>query len=114
MKLIHNRSLDVIVVGAGLAGLVSASHLQRLGMRVQVYDKSSDLGGRLAATRRRRGQTTCRAENCAGTSLAIRSLQRTPGECWWDPLLRLGLAGDWCSEADAQGATSVPGRWLRR
>lgn len=42
---------DVIVVGAGITGLVCAQRLQRSGYRVVVVDKSRGLGGRLATRR---------------------------------------------------------------
>jgi renalase len=42
---------DVIVVGAGLAGLICAQKLQRAGYRVAVLEKSRGLGGRLATRR---------------------------------------------------------------
>ncbi len=44
----------VAVIGAGMAGLVCARQLADAGRRVVVFDKSGDIGGRLA-TRRRDG-----------------------------------------------------------
>jgi renalase len=46
----HSTSPDVVVIGAGVAGLVAARELQRAGMTVEVLEKSRGLGGR-AATR---------------------------------------------------------------
>jgi renalase len=43
--------VKVAVVGAGLAGLVCAQHLQRVGCQVVVLEKSRGLGGRLATRR---------------------------------------------------------------
>lgn len=43
--------VDVIVIGAGLAGLVCAQQLQRSGYQVIVVEKSRGLGGRLATRR---------------------------------------------------------------
>ena len=38
---------DVIVVGAGVSGLVAALELQRRGLSVQVVEGSDDVGGRV-------------------------------------------------------------------
>lgn len=37
---------DVIVVGAGLAGLATASYLARAGVDVTLFEKSANVGGR--------------------------------------------------------------------
>jgi predicted NAD/FAD-dependent oxidoreductase len=42
---------DVVVVGAGLAGLAAARELERRGRRVTVIDKGRSVGGRLATRR---------------------------------------------------------------
>ena len=42
---------DVLVIGAGMAGLIAAAELQRAGRRVVVLDKSRGVGGRLASRR---------------------------------------------------------------
>jgi renalase len=47
-------AVDVLIVGAGLAGLSSARDLTRAGFAVRVLDKSKGVGGR-AATRRLEG-----------------------------------------------------------
>ena len=44
--------LRIAVVGAGISGLACAARLQGLGAAVTVFDKSADIGGRLAARRR--------------------------------------------------------------
>ncbi|MEM9002680.1 MAG: FAD-dependent oxidoreductase [Cyanobacteria bacterium P01_F01_bin.86] len=43
--------LDVIVVGAGMAGLLCAQRLQQAGYQVRVLEKSRGLGGRMATRR---------------------------------------------------------------
>jgi len=42
---------DVLVIGAGMAGLTAATELQRTGRRVLVLDKGRGVGGRLASRR---------------------------------------------------------------
>jgi hypothetical protein len=42
---------DIAVVGAGVAGLTAARHLQAAGHHVQVFDKSRSTGGRLCTRR---------------------------------------------------------------
>ena len=46
-----NRSADVIVVGAGLAGLRAARRLQEAGMRPLVLESSDGIGGRVRTDR---------------------------------------------------------------
>ncbi len=41
----------VIVAGAGLAGLVAARHLARLGLDVQVFEREDEVGGRVRSRR---------------------------------------------------------------
>ena len=47
---------DVLVVGAGMAGLTAATELRERGLRVLVLDKGRGVGGRLAT--RRIGEAT--------------------------------------------------------
>lgn len=42
---------DVLVIGAGMAGLMAAGELQRAGRRVLVVDKGRGVGGRVASRR---------------------------------------------------------------
>lgn len=43
--------LDVVIVGAGIAGLTAAKELSRHGCRVAVYEKSRGTGGRMSSKR---------------------------------------------------------------
>jgi phytoene dehydrogenase-like protein len=43
----YQADLDVVIVGAGLAGLSCAKHLQRAGKRVAIYEASDGVGGRV-------------------------------------------------------------------
>ena len=45
------QTADVLVIGAGMAGLTAAAELQRDGCRVLVLDKGRGVGGRLASRR---------------------------------------------------------------
>ena len=46
---------DVIVIGAGVSGLIAARTLQANGARVLVLDKGRGVGGRLATRRTQSG-----------------------------------------------------------
>src|SRR5580704_19302480 len=50
--------MRVAVVGAGVAGLVTAKVLRQAGQSVVVYDKAPDVGGVWSASRRYPGLTT--------------------------------------------------------
>ena len=41
------RSLDVVIVGGGLAGLTAALHLSDAGVASTVYEASNRIGGRM-------------------------------------------------------------------
>ena len=48
---------DVVVVGAGIAGLMASRHLSKAGLRVAVLEKARGVGGRMAT--RRFGKAVC-------------------------------------------------------
>lgn len=50
----HQSSVDCLIIGAGIAGLLAATVVQQAGVNVRVVDKGRGLGGRMA-TRRRDG-----------------------------------------------------------
>ena len=52
----RSPSRDVVVLGAGMAGLAAAFELQNLGHRVRVYEASGRVGGRVYTKRFHSGQ----------------------------------------------------------
>lgn len=56
-------SIDVGIIGAGLAGLTCARHLRREGFTVSLFDKSRGIGGRLATRRIRTGDREIRVDH---------------------------------------------------
>lgn len=56
MNGVNTRSADVLVIGAGMAGLFAAAALQKAGRQAVIVDKSRGVGGRMA-TRRAGGAT---------------------------------------------------------
>ncbi|NJK46404.1 MAG: FAD-dependent oxidoreductase [Pleurocapsa sp. SU_196_0] len=56
LRVTHSEAVDVLVIGAGLAGLSAARDLARAGFAVRLLDKSRGVGGR-TATRRIEGAT---------------------------------------------------------
>jgi predicted NAD/FAD-dependent oxidoreductase len=51
MKSANNRNVDVLVIGAGMAGLSAAAALQKAGCNAVVIDKGRGVGGRMATRR---------------------------------------------------------------
>lgn len=46
-----NQLTDVLVIGAGMSGMIAAAELTRAGRRVVVVDKGRSVGGRMASRR---------------------------------------------------------------
>jgi predicted NAD/FAD-dependent oxidoreductase len=48
---VENWESDILIVGAGICGLMAAQTLTKMGYEVLLLEKSPDIGGRLATTR---------------------------------------------------------------
>lgn len=97
-----SRPSDVLVVGAGLAGLVAAGELQRAGLTVRVIDKGRGVGGRLAT--RRIGEAIF---DHGAPCLDLQG-GRLP-DSWWQE--RLGPARAAWGPATENSGASAPCRW---
>ncbi|WP_420918234.1 FAD-dependent oxidoreductase, partial [Streptomyces caniscabiei] len=69
------RDVDVIVVGAGVAGLAAAGHLTRAGLRTLVLEAAPAVGGRMS-TEKIDGFRLDRTTHLLSTSYP--ELRRTP------------------------------------
>ncbi|WP_119583625.1 FAD-dependent oxidoreductase, partial [Streptomyces europaeiscabiei] len=70
------EDVDVIVVGAGVAGLAAAGHLTRAGLRAIVLEAAPAVGGRMS-TEKIDGFRLDRTTQLLSTSYP--ELRRTPG-----------------------------------
>ncbi len=85
------ESVDVAVIGAGLAGLTCAQQLRQAGYQVIVLEKSRGLGGR-AATRRL-------LDTCADHGLRYLDEQGNRSQEFIDRLLSAGVITRWTEVA---------------
>ncbi|MGQ9838216.1 MAG: NAD(P)/FAD-dependent oxidoreductase [Cyanobacteriota bacterium] len=82
---------DVIVIGAGVTGLVCARQLFRAGLQVLVLEKSAGLGGRMATRRvEHAGQTVPVDHGAQYLTADSDGLNR-----WVKELLAMGLLTEW-------------------
>ena len=45
IKKVENKKLDVVIVGAGFAGMYMLYKLRRLNLKVEIIERASDVGG---------------------------------------------------------------------
>ena len=96
-------SVDVIVVGAGIAGLACARHLAEHGLQVVVLDKGRGIGGRMATRRDALSSGEARFDHGAQYFMAKtdgfrRMLEGLPG-----------ASAGWQDGADQSFIVGVPG-----
>ncbi|MFM1945291.1 MAG: hypothetical protein RI897_4273 [Verrucomicrobiota bacterium] len=68
------NSSDVLVLGAGITGLLAAQHLQSQGLTVKVVDKARGVGGRMATRRSDHGTFDHGAQYFSTQNPAFRAL----------------------------------------
>ena len=88
-----------IIVGGGITGLITATLLQRQGIKVTVLDKGRGIGGRLAT---RRVQHSESIEGVFDYGTQYFSVRQSQG--WVDEWLQQGVIKEWCRGfGEAQG-----------
>jgi hypothetical protein len=85
-----SMAVDVVVVGAGLAGLVCAQQLQALGHSVAVLEKSRGVGGRVATRRL--------ADTCADHGLRYWEEQGGRSQALIQQLVEQGILHQWTDQ----------------
>ncbi|MCA9971693.1 MAG: FAD-dependent oxidoreductase [Anaerolineales bacterium] len=81
------RKADVLIVGAGIAGLMAANALRAAGKQVLVVDKGSGVGGRMATRRIGPGRADHGAQ--------FFTVRTAEFQRYVDPWLRAGLVRVW-------------------
>ena len=86
---------DVLIIGAGLAGLSAANDLHRAGLNVLIVDKGRGLGGRLAG--RRIGNATF---DHGAQFMTARNSRFQASVAEW---IEAGVADEWYSSYPGRG-----------
>ncbi len=91
-----------IVIGGGISGLITATLLQRRGIKVTVLDKGRGIGGRLAT---RRVKYSDAIEGIFDYGTQYFSVKQSQFQPWVDDWLEQGIIKEWC-----QGFGEVDGK----
>ncbi len=84
-------TVDTLIIGAGISGLLAASVLQNAGQTVLVLDKGRQVGGRMA-TRRLTKDNKARADHGA----QFFTVREPEFQKWVDGWLEEKSAAEWC------------------
>ena len=96
---------DCIIIGGGIAGLITATILQRRGIQLTVLDKGRGIGGRLATRRVSQGDSI---EGIFDYGAQYFSVKNHQFQIWVDDWLRQGVITEWCQ---GFGAAEVKPRY---
>jgi predicted NAD/FAD-dependent oxidoreductase len=114
--------LHIAVIGAGMAGLSCATHLQQQGLKVSVFEKSRGSAGRMSTRRTDNWQCDHGAQYFTARDPAFRAAltqwQAAGVAGLWTP--RLQVLGDAASHNTGQGieryvgvpGMTAPARWM--
>ena len=94
MTSISDRSstnLGCIIIGGGITGLITATLLQRRGLKVTVLDKGKGIGGRLATRRLNEGSV----EGVFDYGAQYFSVENPQFQVWVDEWLQQGVIKEW-------------------
>lgn len=84
---------NALIIGGGLTGLITATVLQREGIKVTVLDKGRGIGGRLATKRMNRGQPN---EGIFDYGTQYFSVETSQFRAWVEEWLQQGVIKEWC------------------
>lgn len=88
---INTLSADILIVGAGMAGLTAAAHMHNKGYQVLIVEKSRGVGGRLAS--RRIGQATF---DHGAQFMTVRDTRFASAVAQWQ---QIGVVQEWFTSA---------------
>ncbi|MFT5196230.1 MAG: renalase [Cellvibrionaceae bacterium] len=81
--------MDTLIIGAGIAGLLAATELQKAGHRVIVLEKGSQVGGRMATQQ-------MLPDALADYGAQFFTVRNGQFQMWVDEWLSAGTATEWC------------------
>ena len=85
------KTTDVLIIGAGISGLICATELKRFGVSVQVLDKGRGVGGRMST----RHMAGARLDHGA----QFFTVRESAFQCYVDQWLRAGVIKEWFRKA---------------
>lgn len=83
--------MDTLIIGAGIAGLLAATQLQKAGQQVTILDKGRTVGGRMATRQIKHNQ-----EAVADHGAQFFTVRDAQFQQWVEDWLTVGVATEWC------------------